>query len=505
MALFFKTFMLHILLGVQLAIAPSLQHQNGMCRKASVAILGAGLTGITAAQALTSESVTDFVIVDVNSYLGGRVKHSEFGKDPDGNPYTIELGANWVQGLGSLDGPDNPIWLLVQKYDLANTYSNFSSILTYDQTGANDYTDLLDDYDKAYSLVEAEVGSMLSRGHQGRSFRVGLSLAGWKPRKNMLQQAAEWWRFDWEYSHSPDLTSETFSVVVSLSFCHTVDETTNNLTECQNYNRSVHQFSHANNYIHDSRGYNTFIQGEASTFLKPEDNRVLLNTRVTAIDYSDQDSVTITMSDESCITATYAICTFSLGVLQNEVVEFSPPFPSWKQEGIEGMQMGTFTKIFLQFPPDQQFWDADIQFFLYADPTERGLYPIWQSLSGPAFLPGSGILFVTVVQSQSYRVESQPDEVTQTEIMAVLKKMFGDDIPDPIDFMYPRWSTEPWAYGSYSNWPPGLSIETHQNLRANLGHLYFAGEATSVEYFGFLQGKESTSPIPLSKIGWWSY
>lgn len=66
--------------------------------------------------------------------------------------------------------------------------------------------------------------------------------------------------------------------------------------------------------------------------------------------------------------------------------------------------------------------------------------------------------------------------------------MFGTDIPDPIDFMYPRWSTEPWAYGSYSNWPPGLSIETHQNLRANLGRLWFAGEATSAEYFGFLQG-----------------
>jgi len=66
--------------------------------------------------------------------------------------------------------------------------------------------------------------------------------------------------------------------------------------------------------------------------------------------------------------------------------------------------------------------------------------------------------------------------------------MFGDSIPDPIDFMYPRWSTEPWAYGSYSNWPPGLSLETHQNLRANLGRLWFAGEATSAEYFGFLQG-----------------
>lgn len=54
--------------------------------------------------------------------------------------------------------------------------------------------------------------------------------------------------------------------------------------------------------------------------------------------------------------------------------------------------------------------------------------------------------------------------------------------------MYPRWSNEPWAYGSYSNWPPATTLEMHQNLRANVDRLYFAGEATSASYFGFLHG-----------------
>lgn len=153
------------------------------------------------------------------------------------------------------------------------------------------------------------------------------------------------------------------------------------------------------------------------------------------------------------------------------------------------MQMGTYTKIFLQFPPDRQFWDEGTQFFLYADPIERGWYPVWQSLSGPGFLPGSGILFVTAISTQSYRAEAQSDDATKDEVMAVLRSMFGaQNVPEPIDFMYPRWSTEPWAYGSYSNWPPGLTLESHQNLRANLGRLWFAGEATSAEYYGFLQG-----------------
>jgi polyamine oxidase len=160
------------------------------------------------------------------------------------------------------------------------------------------------------------------------------------------------------------------------------------------------------------------------------------------------------------------------------------------------MQMGTYTKIFLQFPSSSSgsfFWETttpSAQYFLYSDPIERGWYPVWQSLTAPGFLPGSGIFFVTVVYSQSYRVENEPnDDVTKAEVLEVLYTMFGkENVPDPIDFMYPRWSTEPWAMGSYSNWPPGYSIETHQNLRANLGRLWFAGEATSAEYYGFLQG-----------------
>lgn len=45
-----------------------------------------------------------------------------------------------------------------------------------------------------------------------------------------------------------------------------------------------------------------------------------------------------------------------------------------------------------------------------------------------------------------------------------------------------------WSYGSYSNWPVGMTMERHQNLRANVDRLWFAGEATSAKYFGFMHG-----------------
>ncbi|CAK7225626.1 polyamine oxidase1, flavin-containing amine oxidoreductase [Sporothrix eucalyptigena] len=447
---------------------PLEQRSTGTCRKTKVAVIGAGVAGVTAAQALHNASISDFLLVERNDYLGGRVAHTTFGAI-DGNasnPYTVELGANWVQGLGSPGGPENPIWTLAKRYGLNNTYSNYSSMLTYDQTGYVDYTDLLDDYDDMYDIAAADAGFLLSNNRQDPSARAGFSLAGWKPKKDMHAQAVEFWNWDWETAYAPEDCSFVFGI------------TGNNLT--------FNQFSDANNYVWDQRGLNTFIYGEASTFLAENDPRLLLNSTVTNITYSDS-GVTVTLEDGDCIEAEHAICTVSLGVLQNDVIEFSPPLPRWKVDAIESFEMGTYTKIFFQF--NETFWDEEMQFLLYADPQVRGYYPVWQSLDAPGFLEGSHILFVTVVGSESYRVEQQSDEVTQAEAMAVLRSMFPNiTVPEPTAFLYPRWSLEDWAFGSYSNWPVGMTLEKHQNLRANVGRLWFAGEANSAEYFGFMHG-----------------
>ena len=42
-----------------------------------------------------------------------------------------------------------------------------------------------------------------------------------------------------------------------------------------------------------------------------------------------------------------------------------------------------------------------------------------------------------------------------TESMAVLRKMFGSDIPDAIDIVVPDWIDDPLTYGTYSSWPTG--------------------------------------------------
>jgi polyamine oxidase len=54
---------------------------------------------------LHSQSVDDFLVVEYQDTIGGRVHNGEFGKGPDGKPMVVEYGANWVQGLGTPGGP----------------------------------------------------------------------------------------------------------------------------------------------------------------------------------------------------------------------------------------------------------------------------------------------------------------------------------------------------------------------------------------------------------------
>lgn len=347
--------------------------------------------------------------------------------------------------------------------------NNYSSIAGYNETGEADYLDLFDEIDEAWTIFEQDAGTRLTENLQDRSVRASLRAAGWNPAKADSPPAAdavEFWYWDWEWSFIPEVSSTIFGVT--------------------NYNVTYYTYSDENEFVLDERGFKAWLVGEASTFLAENDPRLLFNTTVTNVTWSDS-GVTVYNEDGSCIEADYAICTFSLGVLQEDVVTFEPELPDWKLDGINSFEMGTYTKIFYQF--NETFWPNETQFFIYADPTTRGYWPVWQSLTPQGFLEGSNIIFCTMTEQQSHRIERQDDNTTMHEGLEVLRLMFPDvDIPEPIAFHYPRWTSTPWSYGSYSNWPQGTTLELHQNMRANVDRLYFAGEHTSAPYYGFLQG-----------------
>ena len=74
----------------------------------------------------------------------------------------------------------------------------------------------------------------------------------------------------------------------------------------------------------DQRGFKALIQQEAADFLSVKQR--LLNATIRTVAHS-QDGVTLTLANGTTLSADYALCTFSLGVLQNDDVQFYPPLP----------------------------------------------------------------------------------------------------------------------------------------------------------------------------------
>ena len=172
----------------------------------------------------------------------------------------------------------------------------------------------------------------------------------------------------------------------------------------------------------DQRGFKALIQLEANDFLTAKQK--LLNSTVKTISYSNS-GVTVTLTSGKKLSGDYALCTFSIGVLQNDDVKFKPPLPgknflhNYKTSThLNRFQARSDPKhsnghLYQNFPTISKeilVWyrggvplgtvlfsplNASLKMALYAD-SERGRYPVWQSLDHVNFFPGSGILFVTV-------------------------------------------------------------------------------------------------------------
>ena len=60
------------------------------------------------------------------------------------------------------------------------------------------------------------------------------------------------------------------------------------------------------------------------------------------------------------------------------------------------------------------------------------------------------------------------------------------------DMFYHRWSQDDFTRGSYSDVVVGHTEADFKRLGQNLGRLFFAGEAVSPEWFGYMQGALKT-------------
>eukprot|EP00794_Sanderia_malayensis_P016722 gene16722-18416_t len=414
------------------------------CYDVDVIIAGAGISGISAAVELSRNQINNFMVLEGDRVIGGRIKEMKLGN------MNVEIGANWIHGTAN-----NPLYEMAKKYKIKGAVDDDESIICKDENG-NDRT-------KDFVAIRRKLQTIIDKPNfrdAHKSLREALIMNGWF-NKTILENMAEIALFDFMVAVSPNIISallEKPSVIDSLH-----DK----------------QF-----FITEKSGFKKLIQGMVDEFLINSTHKIKLNHLIKKIHWNE-NGVRVLTDNGQVFTAKAIILTFSIGVLQKSPNLFEPKLPAWKLNSLHKLKMATYTKIFVKFP--RRFWDNK-QFIFYASKT-RGYYPVWQSLdANERFDNVTNTLLVTVTENESERIESLTKEDVMEEIMNILRTLYGDNIPYPTDIVIPKWNKNALFYGSYSYLPKNVVHEDFVALRASVGPMHFAGEALHEVYQGYLHG-----------------
>ena len=205
---------------------------------------------------------------------------------------------------------------------------------------------------------------------------------------------------------------------------------------------------------------------------------IKLNSPVTKIDYSS-DRVNVYAKNIK-YSADAVIVTVPLGVLQKGMIKFQPELTQAKQEAINGINWGNVNKVIFQFP--YNFWGESNNIFIERE--DRHAFTTWLSNE---VVSGKPILYSFYSGDFSRAMEDKTDEFIIKKAMNSLRSAYGQEIPDPENYLITRWGKEPYILGSYSS---AGHNQDDEKLRTELGSpiaskVFFAGEATSLNEYGF--------------------
>ena len=462
-------------IGVALALFASGSQAQGTCSSpdTQVLILGAGMSGVSAARKLYDSSVS-FIILEAREKVGGRMRAVSFAGA------TVEMGANWIHGVDTNVNSKykvNPLWNLKNQAGL-QTMIDAEVLKVYNASG-NDVTTDANAAVDSYEGYKAQIQALSNAGGASDiSVRAALNSVGWVPQTSPSTLFADYYDFDSDAATRPENVS-LYGWKMESTF---------------------EDFGPSNYLVVDPRGYEYLVQFVGQPFLNTA--ALHLNTTVTTVTYSDGCvcAAVVEQGRAKTYCGRQGVVTFSIGVLQSNTVTFSPPLPQWKIDAISKFLLPLYLKVFIAF--NETFWSADAGInFIGRAVSDPDSYAYTLAVPIGQFLPNKpSILLFIVTGNAAYRVASQNVSVTKQELLSALTSVYGNFRATVVDILVPDWASNSLYYGSYSTPRVGITADTFTNLASPVQSLYFSGEATSLDYQGsvhgaYLSGMETADSI----------
>ncbi len=404
-------------------------------------IIGAGLSGLAAAQKLTAAG-HNVVVLEGRDRIGGRIWTST--RWPE---LPLDLGASWIHGVKG-----NPLTSLADRIQAKRIATSYDSAIVYDVNG----DPLGEDAEESLEEIREQLLERLKKAQDNDKDVSVLSVA-----EKLLA----------DLDDDDPKTERYFNFVLSGNIEQEYAGSAEEL--------SAHWYDSAKHYPGNDA---LFVSGfhEITKHLS-QGLQIETSQEVQEIHWQETPIRVVTTKQE--FTADRVIVTLPLGVLKAGSVRFIPPLPEKKQTAIATLGMGVLNKCYLRFP--EVFWPNDVDWLEYIA-EEHGEWTEWVSF---ARTTGQPVLLGFNAGTRGREIEALTDEEIVESAMQTLRILYGDDIPEPTDFQITRWASDPFARGSYSFCSVGSTPEMRRELARPLdGKLFFAGEATNVDYYGTADG-----------------
>ncbi|KAK8614405.1 hypothetical protein V6N13_122762 [Hibiscus sabdariffa] len=297
--------------------------------RSSVIIIGAGVSGLSAAKVLAENGIGDLLILEASDRIGGRIRKEKFGD------VSVELGAGWIAGVGGKES--NPVWEIAAKLGIRTCFSDYSNARynIYDRSGKIFPSGIAaDSYNKAVdSAIQKLKGLGLgSNNVEDATNRTDCSLTP----KTPIELAIDFILHDFEMAGKLHCTthfllSPAWMLRKHLEFWIGFLLAENFVIRKVEPISTYVDFGEREFLVADERGYEYLLYKMAEEFLvtsegKILDNRLKLNKVVRELQHS-RNGVTVKTEDGCVYEADYVILSASIGVLQSDLISFRPPLP----------------------------------------------------------------------------------------------------------------------------------------------------------------------------------
>ena len=232
--------------------------------------------------------------------------------------------------------------------------------------------------------------------------------------------------------------------------------------------------------------------------------QISMGTELTAIKQNSGGSFTLTFAKGSgslSVTADHVVLAIPFSILRS--VSYSKAgFERLKGTAIEQLGMGTNSKLHVQFT-DRFWYGAGNNGNTYAD---TGYQNTWEVTRAQGGGKGKGILVDYTGGKIGASFGSGTPVQRAQQFLTQLKPQFpGVTLSDhwdgsPASVALDYWAGNPWTKGSYSYWSVGQYTKFSGIEKERQGNCHFAGEQTSQDSQGYLNGGVETGERAAGEI-----